>query len=143
MGAPCGVALAARSQASTRARHGEGFQIFIKTLNGSSITLWVEHGDTIETTKRQLILMLGWIFAQPRDVILVLNSIQLEDARTLRECGITQGTQLTLIMRIRGGMEAADDVDPFDELDSSMPEVARPKNEITLALKLGRRNWGL
>jgi hypothetical protein len=27
-------------------------------------------------------------------------------------------------MRVRGGMQNADDEDPFDELDSSMPEVA-------------------
>ena len=95
-----------------------------------SLTLWVEHTDTIKTIKRKLIVMLGWIFAQPRDVILVLDSIQLEDARTLRECCITAGTQLTLVMRIRGGMEAAEDIDPFDEPDSSMPEVARPTHRL-------------
>jgi hypothetical protein len=103
----------------------EGFQVFVKTLSGSSLTLWMEPGDTIETVKQQIIWMLGWIFSQPRDLVLVLDGIQLDDARTLRECGITAGTQLTLIMRLRGGMQNVEDVDSFDELDSSMPEVAR------------------
>jgi hypothetical protein len=116
-------------QALKRQRFGdpeEGFYIFIKTLSGSTLILWVENADTIETVKRQILCTLRWIFSQPRDLILVIDGIQLGDARTLLECGITAGTQLTLIMRIRGGagMDNADDEDPFDELDSSMPEVA-------------------
>ena len=97
----------------------------------------MEPGDTIETVKHQIIWMLGWIFSQPRDLILVLNHVQLEDARTLRECGITAGTQVRTIMRIRGGvlgggMGGADDVDPFDELDSSMPEYFEVAANINL-----------
>jgi hypothetical protein len=103
----------------------EGLQVFVKTLSGSSLTLWMKPGDTIETVKQQIIWMLGWIFSQPRDLVLVLDGIQLDDARSLRECGSTAGTQLTLIMWLRGGMQNVEDVDPFDELDSSMPEVAR------------------
>jgi hypothetical protein len=76
----------------------------------------VEKSDTIETVKQQIIWMLGWIFSQPRDLILVLNHVQLEDARTLRECGITAGTQLTMIMRIRGG---GDGMGEADDQDSS------------------------
>jgi hypothetical protein len=85
--------------------------------------------------------MLGWIFSQPRDLILVIDGTQLDDARTLRECGITAGTQLTLIMRLRGGvgMDSASDVDPFDSLDSledelgsSVPEVSRRENRLHL-----------
>jgi hypothetical protein len=54
-------------------------------------------------------------------LILVLDGLQLADARTLRECGVEAGTQLTLVMRLRGGvgMDAASDVDPFEDLDDS------------------------
>jgi hypothetical protein len=98
-----------------------GFQIFVKTLSGSSLILWVEGSDTIEMVKHQIICMLGWIFSQPRDLILVLDGLQLADARTLRECGVEAGTQLTLVMRLRGGagMDAASDVDPFEDFDDS------------------------
>jgi hypothetical protein len=99
-----------------------GFQITVKTLSGSTLLLWVENADTILQIKHQIIWLLGWIFSQPRDLILVLGGIQLEDARTLPECGITSGTQLTLVLRLRGGMQNADDVDPFSDFDSSMPE---------------------
>jgi hypothetical protein len=101
----------------------------------------VESPDTIEAVKRQIICLLGWIFSQPRDVILVIDGIQLGDARTLRECGITAGTQLTMIMRLRGGvgMDNASDVDPFDSLDSlddepgsSVPEASRRKHRLHL-----------
>jgi hypothetical protein len=109
----------------------EGFQIFVKTLNGSTLILWVENADTIEAAKQQIICMLRWIFSHPRDLILVLDGVQLDDARTLPECGITAGTQLTMVMRLRGGvgMDCASDVDPFDsfdddDLDSSVPEVS-------------------
>jgi hypothetical protein len=65
--------------------------------------------------------MLGWIFSHPRDLILVLGGIQLDDARTLPECGITSGTQLTMVLRLRGGvgMDSASDVDPFETFDDS------------------------
>jgi hypothetical protein len=104
----------------------EGFQIFVKTLSGSSLILWVESSDTIEAVKQQIICMLRWIFSQPRDLILVLDGLQLADARTLRECGITAGTQLTLVMRLRGGvgMDAASDVDPFDSFDDSGDDLS-------------------
>jgi hypothetical protein len=113
----------------------------VKTLSGSSLILWVEGTDTIETVKRQIICTLGWIFSQPRDVILVIDGIQLGDARTLRECGITAGTQLTMIMRLRGGVgsdldsDSLPDLDSFETFDdaldndpgSSVPEVSRRK----------------
>jgi hypothetical protein len=100
----------------------EGFQIFVKTLSGYTLKLWVENADTIEAVKQQILCLLGWIFSQPRDLILVLGGIQLDDARTLPECGITSGTLLTLVLRLRGGMQNAEDSDPFSDLDASMPE---------------------
>jgi hypothetical protein len=99
-----------------------GFQITVRTLSGSTLLLWVENADTIETVKQQIICLLRWIFSQPRDLILVLGGIQLDDARTLLECCITAGTQLTLVLRLRGGMQNAEDSDPFSDLDASMPE---------------------
>jgi hypothetical protein len=45
----------------------------VKTLSGSSLILWVEGSDTIEMVKHQIICMLGWIFSQPRNLILVLE----------------------------------------------------------------------
>ena len=76
--------------------------------------------DTIETVKRLILFTLRWTFSQPRDLILVLGTSQLEDDRTVQGCGITSGTQITMIMRLRGGMQAADDEDPFEYLDRSL-----------------------
>jgi hypothetical protein len=98
-----------------------GFQITVRTLSGSTLLLWVENADTIEAVKRQILCVLRWILSQPRDLILVLGGIQLDDARTIQECGITSGTQLTLVLRLRGGMQNADDSDPFSSPDASMP----------------------
>ena len=89
--------------------------------------------DTVETVKRLILFTLRWVFSQPRDLILVLGGGQLDDARTLQECGITSGTQITMIMRLRGGMQRADDSEPFDEdfgtdslddIQLSTPEVS-------------------
>jgi hypothetical protein len=116
----------------------EGFQIFVKTLSGSTLILWVENADTIEAVKQQIICMLRWIFSQPRDLILVLDGVQLDDARTLPECGITSGTQLTLVMRLRRGMLASDDsLDDFDSsLDVSIGGLEVPNRKKTDRLKL-------
>ena len=93
----------------------------------------MENVDTIETVKRLILFTLRWIFAQPGDLILVFGTIQLEDAHTVQECGITAGTQLSLRFRLRGGMQASDDFEPSDDdlgtdscddMVSSTPEVS-------------------
>ena len=43
----------------------------------------------------------------------MFGTIQLEDARTLQQCDITDGSQLNMLFRLRGGMERFDDDDVF------------------------------
>ena len=95
-----------------------GFQIFVKALSGTTLVLWVERVDTIETVKRLILFTLRWVFSQPRDLILVFNTIRLEDAHTVAQCGITSGAQIIMIVRLRGGMERSDESD-----DNSMPDT--------------------
>ena len=98
----------------------------------------------IPELQQNILFTLRWVFAQPSDLILVLGTSQLEDDRTVQQCGITSGTQITMIMRLRGGMQRADDSDPFEDLDTdslddivlSTPEVLETEKIDYIRFKL-------
>jgi ubiquitin C len=75
-------------------------QIFIKTLQGKTLTLDVNDNDTIASIKDKIAEKEGIPQEQQR---LVFNGKQLEDKNTIAEYGIENDASIHLVLRLRGG----------------------------------------
>ena len=81
-----------------------GMQLFVKTLDGKTLTVDAEEEDTIEDIKNRIMEKEGVPTDQQR---LIFGGKQLEGQKTLADYDVQEDSTFHMVLRLRGGMQRA------------------------------------
>jgi hypothetical protein len=79
-------------------------QLFVKTLDGKTLTVDAEEEDTIEDIKNRIMEKEGVPTDQQR---LIFGGKQLEGQKTLADYDVQEDSTFHMVLRLRGGMQRA------------------------------------